>query len=87
MISNHRWECFASYTLAVLNATDHGADLSRESWHRFSSKPSRQQTRPLSSSSHGWADFTSAAQVGISPGPVVISPAPSQRAGPSPWEE
>ena len=41
MISNHRWECFASYTLAVLNATDHGADLSRESWHRFSSKPSR----------------------------------------------
>ena len=63
MISNHRWECFASYTLAVLNATDHGADLSRESWHRFSSKPSRQQTRPLSSSSHGWADFTSAAQV------------------------
>ena len=31
MISNHRWECFASYTLAVLNATDHGADLSRES--------------------------------------------------------
>ncbi len=63
MISNHRWECFASYTLAVLNATDHGADLARESWHRFSSKPSRQQTRPLSSSSHGWADFTSAAQV------------------------
>ena len=67
MISNHRWECFASYTLAVLNATDHGADLSRESWHRFSSKPSRQQTRPLSSSSHGWADFTSAAQVGSPP--------------------
>ena len=43
-----------------------GADLSRESWHRFSLRPSRQQTRPLSSSSHGWADFTSAAQVNTS---------------------
>ena len=65
LISNHRWDCFASYTLAVLNPADRGADLSRESWHRFSSRPSRQQTRPLSSSSHGWADFTSAAQVDI----------------------
>lgn len=63
LISNHRWDCFASYTLAVLNCADRGSDLSRESWHRFSSRPSRQQTRPLSSSSHGWADFTSAAQV------------------------
>ena len=63
LISNHRWDCFASYTLAVLNSADRGADLSRESWHRFSSRPARQQTRPLSSSSHGWADFTSAAQV------------------------
>ena len=45
LISNHRWDCFASYTLAVLNSTDRGADLSRESWHRFSSRPARQQTR------------------------------------------
>ncbi len=66
LISNHRWDCFASYTLAVLNSADGGADLSRESWHRFSSRPARQQTRPLSSSSHGWADFTSAAQVQLS---------------------
>ena len=63
--SSNRWDCFASYKLAVLNQAAPGrdADLSRESWHRFSSRPARQQSRPLSSSSHGWADFASAAQV------------------------
>ena len=54
-------QCFSEFFCCC-----RGADLSRESWHRFSSRPSRQQTRPLSSSSHGWADFTSAAQVNTS---------------------
>ncbi len=62
--ASNRWDCFASYKLSVLNQVSNDLDLSRESWHRFSSRPARQQTRPLSSSSHGWADFASAAQVG-----------------------
>ncbi|BDA47782.1 probable MATH domain and coiled-coil domain-containing protein At3g at N-terminal half [Coccomyxa sp. Obi] len=60
---NNRWDCFASYKLSVVNQISSDLDLSRESWHRFSSRPARQQTRPLSSSSHGWADFASAAQI------------------------
>ena len=73
--SSNRWDCFASYKLAVLSQGGAAAagrdatsgDLSRESWHRFSSRPARQQSRPLSSSSHGWADFASAAQARRSP--------------------
>lgn len=61
--ANNRWDCFASYKLSVQNQLSPDLDLSRESWHRFSSRPARQQARPLSSSSHGWADFASASQV------------------------
>lgn len=64
---SNRWDCFASYKLSVQNQISNDLDLSRESWHRFSSRPMRQQTRPLSSSSHGWADFASANQVGARP--------------------
>lgn len=60
---SNKWDCFASYKLAIVNHLSRDLDLSRESWHRFSSRPARQQTRPLSSSSHGWADFASSTQV------------------------
>lgn len=60
---SNKWDCFASYKLAVVNNLSRDLDLSRESWHRFSSRPARQQSRPLSSSSHGWADFATEKQV------------------------
>lgn len=46
--SSSKWDCFASYRLAVVNPTDDSKSIHRDSWHRFSSKKK----------SHGWCDFT-----------------------------
>ncbi|VFQ82358.1 unnamed protein product [Cuscuta campestris] len=43
-----KWDCFASYCLAIENPTDASKSIHRDSWHRFSSKKK----------SHGWCDFT-----------------------------
>nr|GMC49469.1 MATH domain and coiled-coil domain-containing protein [Ipomoea batatas] len=43
-----KWDCFASYRLAIENPTDASKSIHRDSWHRFSSKKK----------SHGWCDFT-----------------------------
>ncbi|XP_042453940.1 uncharacterized protein LOC122038319 [Zingiber officinale] len=45
--SGNKWDCFASYRLAVCNHLDDSKSVSRDSWHRFSSKKK----------SHGWCDF------------------------------
>jgi hypothetical protein len=42
-----RWDCFASYRLAVQHATEPAKAVARDSWHRFSGKKR----------SHGWCDF------------------------------
>ncbi|ONK60205.1 uncharacterized protein A4U43_C08F15500 [Asparagus officinalis] len=46
--SSSKWDCFASYRLSILNHLDESKSISRDSWHRFSSKKK----------SHGWCDFT-----------------------------
>lgn len=46
--SSSKWDCFASYRLSVVNHLDESKSISRDSWHRFSSKKK----------SHGWCDFT-----------------------------
>ncbi|XP_074592183.1 uncharacterized protein LOC141847974 [Curcuma longa] len=45
--SSGKWDCFASYRLTVSNHVDESKSVSRDSWHRFSSKKK----------SHGWCDF------------------------------
>ncbi|KAG6485229.1 uncharacterized protein LOC122012707 isoform X1 [Zingiber officinale] len=45
--SGNKWDCFASYRLAVYNHLDDSKSVARDSWHRFSSKKK----------SHGWCDF------------------------------
>ncbi|KAM7256152.1 hypothetical protein ACFE04_011893 [Oxalis oulophora] len=51
--SSSKWDCFASYRLAIVNLADDTKTIHRESWHRFSSKKK----------SHGWCDFTPASTV------------------------
>nr|XP_018629274.1 uncharacterized protein LOC104105064 isoform X2 [Nicotiana tomentosiformis] len=46
--ASSKWDCFASYRLAVEHPTDSSKSIHRDSWHRFSSKKK----------SHGWCDFT-----------------------------
>ncbi|XP_028799097.1 uncharacterized protein LOC114754494 isoform X2 [Neltuma alba] len=46
--SSSKWDCFASYRLAIVNLSDDSKTIHRDSWHRFSSKKK----------SHGWCDFT-----------------------------
>lgn len=46
--SSSKWDCFASYRLAIVNHADDSKSIHRDSWHRFSSKKK----------SHGWCDFT-----------------------------
>lgn len=45
--SSSKWDCFASYQLAVRNLVDDTKSVRRDSWHRFSAKKR----------SHGWCDF------------------------------
>ncbi|XP_010906892.1 uncharacterized protein [Elaeis guineensis] len=51
--SSSKWDCFASYRLAVVHPSDDSKSIARDSWHRFSSKKK----------SHGWCDFTPAATI------------------------
>lgn len=51
--SGGKWDCFASYRLAVVNQADDTKSLPRDSWHRFSAKKK----------SHGWCDFIPASAV------------------------
>ncbi|XP_058203287.1 uncharacterized protein LOC131317725 isoform X2 [Rhododendron vialii] len=51
--SSSKWDCFASYRLAVVNHADESKSIHRDSWHRFSSKKK----------SHGWCDFTPSASI------------------------
>ncbi|XP_057477174.1 uncharacterized protein LOC130764897 [Actinidia eriantha] len=51
--SSSKWDCFASYRLAVVNPIDNSKSIHRDSWHRFSSKKK----------SHGWCDFTPSASI------------------------
>ena len=47
-VPNGRWDCFASYRLAVQHAREPATkSVARDSWHRFSGKKR----------SHGWCDF------------------------------
>ena len=59
-----RWDCFASYRLAVVHQGDEAKSIARDSWHRFSSRVARPTAvaRPASSS-HGWADFAPVATI------------------------
>ncbi|EPS70552.1 hypothetical protein M569_04205, partial [Genlisea aurea] len=47
--ASSKWDCFASYRLAIDNLIDSSKSVHRDSWHRFSSKKK----------SHGWCDFAS----------------------------
>ncbi|KAL0311759.1 UNVERIFIED_CONTAM: hypothetical protein Sradi_5575200 [Sesamum radiatum] len=47
--ASSKWDCFASYRLAIDNLLDSSKSVHRDSWHRFSSKKK----------SHGWCDFAS----------------------------
>ncbi|XWS72692.1 hypothetical protein CRYUN_Cryun02cG0062600 [Craigia yunnanensis] len=51
--SSSKWDCFASYRLAIVNLTDDSKTIHRDSWHRFSSKKK----------SHGWCDYTPSSTV------------------------
>ncbi|KAF7817264.1 ubiquitin carboxyl-terminal hydrolase 7 [Senna tora] len=51
--SSSKWDCFASYRLAIANVADDSKTIHRDSWHRFSSKKK----------SHGWCDFTPSSTV------------------------
>ncbi|KAF7830313.1 ubiquitin carboxyl-terminal hydrolase 7 [Senna tora] len=51
--SSSKWDCFASYRLAIMNVADDSKTIHRDSWHRFSSKKK----------SHGWCDFTPSSTV------------------------
>ncbi|KAF2303804.1 hypothetical protein GH714_023498 [Hevea brasiliensis] len=51
--ASSKWDCFASYRLAIVNLADDSKTIHRDSWHRFSSKKK----------SHGWCDFTPSSTV------------------------
>ncbi|GMY29268.1 Ubiquitin carboxyl-terminal hydrolase 13 [Fagus crenata] len=51
--SSSKWDCFASYRLAIANVVDDSKTIHRDSWHRFSTKKK----------SHGWCDFTPSSTV------------------------
>ncbi|XP_027354015.1 uncharacterized protein LOC113864470 [Abrus precatorius] len=51
--TSSKWDCFASYRLAIVNVADDSKTIHRDSWHRFSSKKK----------SHGWCDFTPSSTV------------------------
>jgi hypothetical protein len=51
--SNGKWDCFASYRLALVHPSSEPKTIARDSWHRFSGKKK----------SHGWCDFAPAAAV------------------------
>ncbi|KAF5748167.1 hypothetical protein HS088_TW04G00117 [Tripterygium wilfordii] len=51
--SSSKWDCFASYRLAIVNLNNDSKSIHRDSWHRFSSKKK----------SHGWCDFTPSSTV------------------------
>jgi hypothetical protein len=51
--SSSKWDCFASYRLAVRNVADDAKSVRRDSWHRFSAKKR----------SHGWCDFAALSSV------------------------
>ncbi|XP_030951361.1 uncharacterized protein LOC115974924 [Quercus lobata] len=51
--SSSKWDCFASYRLAIANVHDDSKTIHRDSWHRFSTKKK----------SHGWCDFTPSSTV------------------------
>lgn len=51
--SNGKWDCFASYRLALVHPSSESKTIARDSWHRFSGKKK----------SHGWCDFAPAAAV------------------------
>lgn len=51
--SSSKWDCFASYRLAIVNLLDDSKTVHRDSWHRFSGKKK----------SHGWCDFTPSASI------------------------
>ncbi|XP_057958521.1 uncharacterized protein LOC131151284 [Malania oleifera] len=51
--SSSKWDCFASYRLAVVNHADEAKSVHRDSWHRFSTKKK----------SHGWCDFTPSSSI------------------------
>ncbi|CAM8949502.1 unnamed protein product [Rhodiola kirilowii] len=51
--SSSKWDCFASYRLAIVNVNDETKTIHRDSWHRFSTKKK----------SHGWCDFTPSAPI------------------------
>ncbi|GLT96654.1 hypothetical protein SLE2022_142610 [Rubroshorea leprosula] len=51
--SSSKWDCFASYRLAIVSLADDSKSIHRDSWHRFSTKKK----------SHGWCDFTPSSSV------------------------
>lgn len=51
--SNGKWDCFASYRLALVHPASEAKTIARDSWHRFSGKKK----------SHGWCDFAPVAAV------------------------
>lgn len=51
--SSSKWDCFASYRLAVVNHADDSKSVHRDSWHRFSTKKK----------SHGWCDFAPSSSI------------------------
>ncbi|XP_039117979.1 uncharacterized protein LOC120253823 [Dioscorea cayenensis subsp. rotundata] len=65
--SSSKWDCFASYRLSVVNLSDDSKSITRDSWHRFSSKKK----------SHGWCDFTPSAAVLDPRSGFLISPSDS----------
>ncbi|PKA57938.1 Ubiquitin carboxyl-terminal hydrolase 13 [Apostasia shenzhenica] len=61
--SSSKWDCFASYRLSVVNHLDDSKSITRDSWHRFSSKKK----------SHGWCDFTPSSSI-LDPRTGFLSP-------------
>lgn len=61
--SSSKWDCFVSYRLSVVNHLDDSKSITRDSWHRFSSKKK----------SHGWCDFTPSAAI-LDPRAGFLSP-------------
>jgi hypothetical protein len=64
--SSSKWDCFLSYRLSVVHATDPAKSVGRDSWHRFSSKKR----------SHGWCDFAPSASAAFSSSPTTPSSLP-----------
>ncbi|KAH0465420.1 hypothetical protein IEQ34_005523 [Dendrobium chrysotoxum] len=61
--SSSKWDCFASYRLSLVNLLDDSKSITRDSWHRFSSKKK----------SHGWCDFTPSSAI-LDPRAGFMSP-------------